>query len=126
MEAASQKHLNSTAARPFNGKECIAIPETAFGCPRDFLDNRFVYAVISARATVCRWGEHEPGQAVQFQLPLLRGGTARPRRARRSWTWDAMAGELHKTLTFVLAGKLHERPFYSALSEELFALRHVP
>src|ERR1041385_9455166 len=23
---------------------------TAFGCPRDFLDNRFVYTVISARA----------------------------------------------------------------------------
>jgi hypothetical protein len=24
--------------------------ETAFGSPRDFLDNRFVYAVVSARA----------------------------------------------------------------------------
>jgi len=42
--------LNSTAAKPFNGKEMLAIPETAFGCPRDFLNNRFVYAVISARA----------------------------------------------------------------------------
>ena len=50
VEAASQKHLNATAARSFNGKERIAIPETAFGCPRDFLNNRFVYAVISARA----------------------------------------------------------------------------
>jgi wyosine [tRNA(Phe)-imidazoG37] synthetase (radical SAM superfamily) len=38
---------------------------------------------------------------------------------------DAMAAELHKTLAFVLAGKLRERPFYSALSEELFTLRHV-
>src|SRR5438067_12300712 len=25
-------------------------PETAFGCPRDFLDNQFVYVVISTRA----------------------------------------------------------------------------
>ena len=26
------------------------LPETAFGSPRDFLDNRFVYAVVSPRA----------------------------------------------------------------------------
>ena len=50
VEAAIQKNLNPTATRPFNGKEHVAIPETAFGCPRDFLNNRFVYAVISARA----------------------------------------------------------------------------
>ena len=25
-------------------------PETAFGAPRDFLENRFVYAVVSPRA----------------------------------------------------------------------------
>src|SRR3954467_7126670 len=25
-------------------------PQTAFGCPRDFLENRYVYAVISPRA----------------------------------------------------------------------------
>ena len=38
---------------------------------------------------------------------------------------DAMAAELHKTLGFVMAGKLHERPSYSALSEELLTLRNV-
>ena len=38
---------------------------------------------------------------------------------------DAMAAELHKTLAFVMTGKLHERPSFSALSEELLTLRHV-
>src|SRR5439155_1296048 len=37
-------------------------PETAFGCPRDFLDNQFVYVVISPRAR---------GQSPFFKIVLL-------------------------------------------------------
>src|SRR6516165_2857802 len=43
-----------TAAEPVSDVKLAArselAAETAFGCPRDFLDNRFVYVVISSRA----------------------------------------------------------------------------
>ena len=125
VEAAIQKHLNSTATRPFNGKERLAIPETAFGCPRDFLNNRFVYAVISARAHGLSLGVNmNPDKYCSFDCLYCEVDRRNaPREAKLDV--DAMAAELHKTLTFVLAGKLHERPWYSALSEELFTLRHV-
>ena len=125
VEAAIQKHLNSTATRPFNGKERLAIPETAFGCPRDFLNNRFVYAVISARAHGLSLGVNmNPDKYCSFDCLYCEVDRRNaPREAKLDV--DAMAAELHKTLTFVLAGKLHERPWYSALSKELFTLRHV-
>jgi hypothetical protein len=50
VEAAIPKHLHSNGARQVNGKDRNAPPETAFGSPRDFLNNRFVYAVISPRS----------------------------------------------------------------------------
>ena len=127
MEAASQKHLNATATRSFNGngKERLAIPETAFGCPRDFLNNRFVYAVISARAHGLSLGVNmSPDKLCNFDCLYCEVDRRNPPRETKLDV-DAMAAELHKTLVFVLAGKLHDRPFYSALSEELFALRHV-
>ena len=125
VEAAIQKHLNSTATRPFNGKERLAIPETAFGCPRDFLNNRFVYAVISARAHGLSLGVNmNPDKYCSFDCLYCEVDRRNPPREAKLDV-DAMAAELHKTLAFVLAGKLRERPWYSALSEELFALRHV-
>jgi wyosine [tRNA(Phe)-imidazoG37] synthetase (radical SAM superfamily) len=119
--------LNSTATRSFNGngKERLAIPETAFGCPRDFLNNRFVYAVISARAHGLSLGVNlSPDKLCNFNCLYCEVDRRTPPRETKLDV-NAMAAELHKTLMFVLAGKLHERPFYSALSEELFALRHV-
>ncbi|HWH68143.1 MAG TPA: hypothetical protein VNT26_02050, partial [Candidatus Sulfotelmatobacter sp.] len=38
---------------------------------------------------------------------------------------DLMAAELKKTLTFVRAGRLRERPWYRSLPDELLQLRHV-
>jgi wyosine [tRNA(Phe)-imidazoG37] synthetase (radical SAM superfamily) len=127
VEAASQKHLNATAARSFNGngKERLAIPETAFGCPRDFLNNRFVYAVISARAHGLSLGVNmSPDKLCNFNCLYCEVDRRTPPREAKLDV-DAMAAELHKTLAFVLAGKLHERPWCSALPEELFTLRHV-
>ena len=125
VEAAIQKNLNPTATKPFNGKEHVAIPETAFGCPRDFLNNRFVYAVISARAHGLSLGVNmNPDKRCSFDCLYCEVDRRNPPRETRLDV-DAMAAELHKTLAFVLAGKLRERPFYSALSEELFTLRHV-
>jgi wyosine [tRNA(Phe)-imidazoG37] synthetase (radical SAM superfamily) len=125
VEAAIQKNLNPTAPRPFNGKEHVAIPETAFGCPRDFLNNRFVYAVISARAHGLSLGVNmNPDKSCSFDCLYCEVDRRNPPRETRLDV-DAMATELHKTLAFVLAGKLRERPSYSGLPEELFTLRHV-
>jgi len=125
VEAAIQKNLNPTATRPFNGKEHVAIPETAFGCPRDFLSNRFVYAVISARAHGLSLGVNmNPDKYCSFDCLYCEVDRRNPPRETRLDV-DAMAAELHKTLAFVLAGKLHGRPWYSTLSRELLTLRHV-
>ncbi len=108
-----------------NGKGPAAVPETAFGSPRDFLHNRFVYAVISARAHGLSLGVNmNPDKHCSFNCLYCEVDRRTPARETRLDV-DAMAGELHKTLTYVLAGKLHERPWYSSLSDELLTLRHV-
>ena len=125
MESAIQKHSNSNGARHLNGKDRPAIPETAFGSPRDFLHNRFVYAVISARARGLSLGVNmNPDKSCSFDCLYCEVDRRNEPRETRLDV-DAMAAELHKTLAYVMAGKLHERPWYSSLSEELLTLRHV-
>lgn len=125
VESAIQKHLNSNGARHSNGKDRPAISETAFGSPRDFLNNRFVYAVISARARGLSLGVNmNPDKSCSFDCLYCEVDRRNPPRETRLDV-DAMAAELHKTLAYVMAGKLHERPWYSHLSEELLTLRHV-
>jgi wyosine [tRNA(Phe)-imidazoG37] synthetase (radical SAM superfamily) len=125
VDAAIQKHSPANGARHFNGKDRAPIPETAFGCPRDFLNNRFVYAVISARAHGLSLGVNLcPDKLCNFNCLYCEVDRRTPPRETKLDV-NAMAGELHKTLTLVLAGKLHERPWYSGLSRELFELRHV-
>ncbi len=125
VESAIQKNLNSNGARHANGKDRPAIPETAFGSPRDFLNNRFVYAVISARARGLSLGVNmNPDKSCSFDCLYCEVDRRNPPRETRLDV-DAMAAEMHKTLAYVMAGKLHERPWYSHLSEELLTLRHV-
>jgi wyosine [tRNA(Phe)-imidazoG37] synthetase (radical SAM superfamily) len=99
--------------------------ETAFGSPRDFLDNRFVYAVVSARARGLSVGINlSPDKNCNFQCvycEVHRNGDAREGKL----DVEAMAAELKKTLAFVRGGRLRERPWYRALPDELLQLRHV-
>jgi wyosine [tRNA(Phe)-imidazoG37] synthetase (radical SAM superfamily) len=119
------KHLHVNGGRPFNGKERTANPETAFGSPRDFLSNRFVYAVISARAHGLSLGVNmNPDRLCSFDCVYCEVDRRSPPREAKLEV-EAMAAELHKTLASVMAGKLRERPWYSALSGELLTLRHV-
>ncbi len=125
VDAVTQKHLNTNGTRYFNGKDRAATPETAFGSPRDFLNNRFVYVVISARAHGLSLGVNmNPDRHCNFDCVYCEVDRRPPLR-ETSLEVDAMAAELHKTLAFVTAGKLRERPWYSALSPELLTLRHV-
>jgi wyosine [tRNA(Phe)-imidazoG37] synthetase (radical SAM superfamily) len=100
-------------------------PETAFGSPRDFLDNQFVYVVVSARAHGLSVGVNmNPDKNCNYQCiycEVPREG--QPPDLRLDVT--EMAAELKKTLLFVRAGRLRERPWYRALPDELLQLRHV-
>ena len=125
MEESARKHTHTTAAAPPNGKEHLSIRETDFGCPRDFLDNRFVYAVVSARARGLSLGVNmNPDKRCSFNCLYCEVDRSSPPRESKLDV-NAMAAELHKTLAFVLAGKLHGRQWYSTLSKELLELRHV-
>jgi wyosine [tRNA(Phe)-imidazoG37] synthetase (radical SAM superfamily) len=99
--------------------------ETAFGSPRDFLDNRFVYVVVSARARGLSVGvnmnpdKHCNFNCVYCEVP--RNGDLR----EQQLDVEAMAAELKKTLSYVRGGRLRERPWYRGLPDELLQLRHV-
>ncbi len=99
--------------------------ETVFGSPRDFLDNHFVYAVVSARARGLSVGVNLcPDKHCNFECvycEVHRNGDVPAGRL----DVEVMAAELKKTLAFVRSGRLRERPWYRALPDELLQLRHV-
>jgi len=99
--------------------------ETAFDRPRDFLNNRFVYAVISPRARGLSLGVNmNPDQHCDFDCVYCEVDRRTPPR-ELALDVDAMGDELRRTLTFVHQGRLRERPAYQALPDELLQLRHV-
>jgi wyosine [tRNA(Phe)-imidazoG37] synthetase (radical SAM superfamily) len=104
---------------PSNGPQ-----QTAFGSPRDFLDNRFVYAVVSARARGLAVGVNmTPEKTCNYRCvycEVYRNGES-----REELDVEVMAAELKKTLALVRAGRLRERPWYHSLPDELLQLRHV-
>lgn len=97
---------------------------TAFGAPRDFLDNRFVYAVVSARARGLSVGVNlNPDKNCNFNCVYCE--VHRNGEPRDQLDVEVMAAELDKTLGLVRAGRLRERPWYRSLPDELLQLRHV-
>ena len=99
--------------------------ETAFGSPRDFLDNRFVYAVVSARACGLSVGVNlSPDKTCNFQCVYCEVHREGPQ-PEELLDVEAMAAELKTTLALVRSGRLRERPHYRALPDDLLQLRHV-
>lgn len=99
-------------------------PETAFGAPRDFLENRFVYAVVSPRARGLSVGVNmNPDKLCNFSCVYCE--VHRNGEARQELDVEVMAAELRKTLAMVRGGRLRERPWYHSLPDELLQLRHV-
>jgi wyosine [tRNA(Phe)-imidazoG37] synthetase (radical SAM superfamily) len=101
------------------------VREIAFDRPRDFLNNRFVYAVISSRARGLSLGVNmNPDQRCNFDCVYCEvDRTVRPRELVLDV--GVMAGELQRALGQVLEGRLRELPQYQSLPEELLRLRHV-
>jgi wyosine [tRNA(Phe)-imidazoG37] synthetase (radical SAM superfamily) len=97
---------------------------TAFGSPRDFLDNRFVYTVVSARARGLSVGVNmNPDKLCNFNCIYCE--VHRNGEPRQHLAVEQMAQELRSTLSLVRAGRLRERPWYRTLPDELLQLRHV-
>ncbi len=98
--------------------------ETVFGSPRDFLDNQFVFAVVSPRARGLAVGVNMcPDKNCNFRCIYCE--VHRNGEVRETLDVDLMAAELKKTLSYVRGGRLRERSWFHTLPDELLQLRHV-
>jgi len=99
--------------------------ETAFDRPRDFLGNRFVYAVISSRASGLSLGVNmNPDRRCNFDCSYCEVDRRTPSHESKLVT-EVMATELRRAIHAVAQGQLRQRPSYQALPDELLKLRHV-
>jgi wyosine [tRNA(Phe)-imidazoG37] synthetase (radical SAM superfamily) len=99
--------------------------ETASGCARNFLGNRFVYVVISARAGGLSIGLNlNPDRLCNFNCVYCEVNREKPP-AERELDVVVMAAELEKTLHLIHSGQIRQLAGYGALSSDLLRLRHV-
>ena len=106
-------------------KRQLPVREIAFDRPRDFLNNRFVYAVLSPRARGLTLGVNmNPDQRCNFDCLYCEVNRATPPEPS-ALDVGVMASELHRTLDHIQQGRLREHPQYQSLPDELLQLRHV-
>jgi wyosine [tRNA(Phe)-imidazoG37] synthetase (radical SAM superfamily) len=99
--------------------------ETAFDRPRDFLGNRFVYAVISSRARGLSLGVNfNPDKRCNFDCSYCEVDRRLPS-PEKKLDVEVMAAELRKTIAFIQSGKLAALPGFNHLPAELLQLRQV-
>lgn len=113
----------ASAAEP---KTCPAHRwETAFGYARNFLDNRFVYVVVSPRARGLSVGVNmNPARQCNFDCVYCEVNRQLPPR-ESVLDVPVMIRELQDTLARVHANRLRSVPGYQNLPTELLELRHV-
>jgi wyosine [tRNA(Phe)-imidazoG37] synthetase (radical SAM superfamily) len=117
--------LTATAVHERVEKNRAVPAATAFGCPRNFLDNRFVYTVVSPRARGLSIGINmNPDRYCNFDCLYCEVNRKFPA-TERVLEVGVMAEELDKTLFLVRSGKIREHAVYRELSDELLQLRHV-
>jgi wyosine [tRNA(Phe)-imidazoG37] synthetase (radical SAM superfamily) len=129
-EMTSGKHSNSTlkATNPHpdvRRPNIVCSMQTAFGCPRDFLDNRYVYVVIPPRARGLSIGVNlNPDKKCNFDCAYCEVDRSMPRDPAML-DLDVVADELHRTINYINAGGLSVHPRYAGLSPDLLRPRHV-
>lgn len=101
------------------------VRETSFGCPRDFLDNRFVYLVVTPRVHgLLACVNVIPDKRCNFNCLYCEvDRTTAPREL--CVDIPVMAAELERTLRFVQTGRIRERPTFHALPDELLKVGQV-
>jgi wyosine [tRNA(Phe)-imidazoG37] synthetase (radical SAM superfamily) len=103
----------------------VGVKETAFSSARDFMENRFVYTVVSPRARGLSIGVNvNPDKRCNFDCLYCEVDRSHKTEELRLDP-EVMSGELQNMLSFVAQGRLRERPWYRSLPEELLQLRHV-
>ena len=103
----------------------MPVRETAFDRPRDWLGNRFVYAVISSRARGLSLGVNvNPDKRCNFDCSYCEVDRRIPARENKLDV-EVMAAELRKTIDFIRSGKLTAHPSYHSLPAELLQLSQV-
>ncbi|MGP8198245.1 MAG: radical SAM protein [Limisphaerales bacterium] len=106
-------------------KNRVVAVATAFGCPRNFLDNRFVYTVVSARARGLAIGINmNPDRRCNFDCVYCEVNRNLPV-TEQKLDVAVMAEELDKTLLLVRSGRIREHAAYRGLRDDLLQLRHV-
>jgi wyosine [tRNA(Phe)-imidazoG37] synthetase (radical SAM superfamily) len=126
------QNLNNLKMRGRNGSSqpvthAPIAHEVAFGYPRDFLQNRFVYLVISPRAGGLSIGVNlNPVVNCNFHCVYCEVDRCLPARAATAQLdLHRMSMELKETLELAQAGWLKQWPRYANLSKDLLQVRHV-
>lgn len=106
-------------------KESPPLRETAFGFPRNFLSNRFVYFVVSPRARGLSIGINmNPDKRCDFNCVYCEvNREISPR--DQALDVGVMETELEQALKLAHSGKLRDLPLYRTLPDDLLQLRHV-
>jgi wyosine [tRNA(Phe)-imidazoG37] synthetase (radical SAM superfamily) len=98
---------------------------SAYASPRDFLDNRFVYVVESARAGGLSVGVNvNPDKGCNFDCVYCEVDRRTPSKDP-VLDLKALSAELIKTLGLIYRGELQKMPRYLGLPSELLVLREV-
>ncbi|PWU12988.1 MAG: radical SAM protein [Verrucomicrobia bacterium] len=96
-----------------------------FGRPREFLGNRFVYAVISQRAYGLSIGINlNPDKACNFKCAYCEVNRDVPGRESKV-DLGALRAELEDLLDLTFQGRLREIPYFHSVPDELLVLKEV-
>lgn len=99
--------------------------DAAFGEPRNFFTNRYIYLVISQRARGLSLGVNlNPDQVCNFNCvycEIKRAAGDRDRRVNAK----VMSAELRKVLNLVENGQIQGMPCYNSAPEDLLQLREI-
>lgn len=97
----------------------------AFKRPREFLNNEYVYAVVSARANGLSIGVNiSPTGDCSFDCVYCEVDHSRHCSKNRI-DFDTMASELEQMLAFTRSGEIRKHPSFAKLPADLTVLRHV-
>jgi len=111
---------------PFAADQYPSIGQgTAFGCPSDFLGNRYVYTVVSARVRGLSIGINlNPDGRCNFDCLYCEVDRTRPQ-PEKALDVPVMVAELQRTLELANSGGLRMRPAYRSVPEGVMRLRCV-
>jgi len=117
-----------TASSPKSADKTVHAPDfcgAAFSFPRQFFDNRFVYAVVSPRARGLSIGVNmNPDRRCNFNCDYCEVDRSAPV-LEKSLDVDVMAHELERTLWLACSGELRSFLYYRNTPADLLGLRQV-